>query len=62
MSRDRAPVQPMRSLAACALVGHCGDTNDIDFLMKLADEGSILGMDRSWGAAAFQLKFSCRGG
>ena len=28
------------------VIGHCGDTNDIDYLMKLADEGSILGMDR----------------
>ena len=28
------------------LIGHCGDTTDIDYLMKLADQGSILGMDR----------------
>jgi phosphotriesterase-related protein len=28
------------------IIGHCGDTNDIDYLMKLADRGSILGMDR----------------
>jgi phosphotriesterase-related protein len=28
------------------IIGHCGDTDDIDYLMKLADKGSILGMDR----------------
>jgi phosphotriesterase-related protein len=28
------------------LIGHCGDTTDVDYLMKLADKGSILGMDR----------------
>lgn len=28
------------------VIGHCGDTTDIDYLMKLADKGSILGMDR----------------
>lgn len=28
------------------LIGHCGDSTDIDYLMKLADKGSILGMDR----------------
>lgn len=28
------------------IIGHCGDTTDIDYLMKLADKGSILGMDR----------------
>jgi phosphotriesterase-related protein len=28
------------------IIGHCGDTSDIDYLMKLADKGSILGMDR----------------
>jgi phosphotriesterase-related protein len=28
------------------LLGHCGDSSDLDYLMKLADEGSILGMDR----------------
>lgn len=28
------------------LIGHCGDSTDIDYLMKLADRGSILGMDR----------------
>ncbi len=28
------------------VLGHCGDSTDIDYLMKLADQGSILGMDR----------------
>jgi phosphotriesterase-related protein len=28
------------------IIGHCGDTTDIDYLMTLADKGSILGMDR----------------
>ncbi len=28
------------------VIGHCGDTTDIDYLMKLADRGSLLGMDR----------------
>ncbi len=28
------------------VMGHCGDTTDIDYLMKIADGGSILGMDR----------------
>lgn len=28
------------------IIGHCGDTKDIDYLMKLADRGSLLGMDR----------------
>jgi phosphotriesterase-related protein len=28
------------------IVGHCGDTSDVDYLMQLADRGSILGMDR----------------
>jgi phosphotriesterase-related protein len=31
---------------AHVIVGHCGDTADIDYLMMLADRGSILGMDR----------------
>ena len=31
---------------ADVVIGHSGDTNDIDYLMKLADQGSILGMDR----------------
>jgi phosphotriesterase-related protein len=28
------------------LLGHCGDSTDTDYLMKLADKGSMLGMDR----------------
>ena len=28
------------------IIGHCGDSTDLDYLMKLADRGSILGMDR----------------
>lgn len=28
------------------IIGHCGDTHDIDYLMQLADRGSLLGMDR----------------
>jgi phosphotriesterase-related protein len=28
------------------VIGHCGDTTDLDYLMKVADGGSILGMDR----------------
>lgn len=28
------------------VIGHCGDSTDIDYLMKLADKGSLLGMDR----------------
>ena len=28
------------------VIGHCGDSADIDYLMALADKGSILGMDR----------------
>jgi phosphotriesterase-related protein len=28
------------------VIGHCGDSADIDYLMKVADGGSILGMDR----------------
>jgi phosphotriesterase-related protein len=28
------------------IIGHCGDTEDVDYLMQLADRGSILGMDR----------------
>jgi len=28
------------------VIGHCGDTADVDYLMRLADKGSILGMDR----------------
>ena len=28
------------------VIGHCGDTEDLDYLMAVADRGSILGMDR----------------
>jgi len=28
------------------VIGHVGDTTDLDYLMELADRGSILGMDR----------------
>ncbi len=28
------------------VIGHCGDTDDLDYLMRLADKGSLLGMDR----------------
>jgi phosphotriesterase-related protein len=28
------------------VLGHCGDTTDLDYLQRLADKGSILGMDR----------------
>jgi phosphotriesterase-related protein len=28
------------------IIGHCGDSKDVDYLMKLADRGSLLGMDR----------------
>jgi phosphotriesterase-related protein len=28
------------------VIGHCGDTTDLDYLREIADAGSILGMDR----------------
>lgn len=28
------------------VIGHCGDSTDLDYLMTIADAGSILGMDR----------------
>jgi phosphotriesterase-related protein len=28
------------------IIGHCGDSKEVDYLMKLADKGSLLGMDR----------------
>jgi phosphotriesterase-related protein len=28
------------------IIGHCGDSTDLDYLRRLADRGSILGMDR----------------
>ena len=31
---------------ARVVIGHCGDTNDLDYLQLLLDAGSSLGMDR----------------
>ncbi len=31
---------------ARVVIGHCGDTDDLDYLQKLLDQGSYLGMDR----------------
>ncbi|TDD79839.1 phosphotriesterase [Actinomadura darangshiensis] len=31
---------------AKVVIGHAGDSNDLDYLMELADTGAILGMDR----------------
>jgi phosphotriesterase-related protein len=28
------------------VIGHAGDSNDLDYLMELADTGAVLGMDR----------------
>jgi phosphotriesterase-related protein len=28
------------------IIGHCGDSTDLDYLRRVADQGSILGMDR----------------
>ncbi|GAA4391766.1 hypothetical protein GCM10023167_19330 [Brevibacterium pityocampae] len=28
------------------VIGHSGDTTDLDYLMRVADKGSLLGMDR----------------
>lgn len=28
------------------VIGHCGDSTDLDYLMSVADRGSVLGMDR----------------
>ena len=28
------------------VIGHCGDTTDLDYLREIADAGSLLGMDR----------------
>lgn len=28
------------------IIGHCGDTQDVDYLRSVADRGSFLGMDR----------------
>ena len=38
---------------ARVVIGHCGDTTDVDYLMRLADKGSMLGMDR------FGVSFVC---
>ena len=38
------------------IIGHCGDSTDLDYLMKIADQGSILGMDRFGMDAALPLK------
>lgn len=35
------------------VLGHCGDSTDVDHLMRLADRGSLLGMDR------FGVHFVC---
>lgn len=31
---------------AGVVIGHCGDTTDLDYLRRIADRGSVLGMDR----------------
>ena len=31
---------------ANVIIGHCGDSNDFDYLQQVADAGSIIGMDR----------------
>jgi phosphotriesterase-related protein len=31
---------------AGVVIGHCGDTADLDYLRRIADRGSVLGMDR----------------
>jgi len=28
------------------VIGHAGDSNDLDYLTQLADQGVLLGMDR----------------
>ncbi len=35
------------------IIGHAGDTTDVDYLCRLADAGSLLGLDRFGGADAF---------
>ncbi|WP_051198277.1 phosphotriesterase family protein [Gordonia shandongensis] len=32
--------------ATRVMIGHCGDTADVDYLMRLADAGSVIGLDR----------------
>ncbi len=41
---------------ADVVIGHCGDTADIDYLMQLADKGSLLGMDRFGIAFAITME------
>lgn len=31
---------------AVVVIGHCGDSDDLDYLKEVADRGSVLGMDR----------------
>jgi phosphotriesterase-related protein len=38
------------------IIGHSGDSTDLDYLMKIADQGSILGMDRFGMNSALPLK------
>jgi phosphotriesterase-related protein len=38
------------------IIGHCGDSADVDYLMRLADKGSILGMDRFGIAFAITME------
>jgi phosphotriesterase-related protein len=38
------------------IIGHSGDSTDLDYLMKVADQGSILGMDRFGMNAMLGLK------
>lgn len=45
----RAVVEVLRAEGADlakVVIGHAGDSNDLDYLMELADTGAILGMDR----------------
>jgi phosphotriesterase-related protein len=50
--REQTGLEVQRVLAeegvdlADVIIGHCGDSDDIDYLMRLADKGSTLGMDR----------------
>lgn len=30
----------------CVVIGHCGDTTDLDYLERIAERGSFLGLDR----------------
>ncbi|WP_019634274.1 phosphotriesterase family protein [Actinomadura atramentaria] len=47
--RGRDAVRVLREEGADltkVVIGHAGDSNDLDYLMELADTGAILGMDR----------------